>query len=264
MNEIQFHDLLQDEIRVLSRTSQYLHTKTQNASPGKLHIQMRGHTYPAFYRYLPGGRKYYLPKSDMGAIKELAQNDYHIRVSRLIDARLSAASALLTTYDTSISDFYSQLPLLRQQLVSPLIPTDEAFLQNWYATNPGSQNPYPIKNGIITVRGEIVRSKSEKILADFFYSKGIPYIYEPMLKWPGLPPIFPDFLLLNIRLRRSYYYEHFGKMDDEDYRHSGFDRITDYHSHGYWEGENLLYDFEGKDYQLNIAKIEDMIEHYLL
>ena len=38
---------------------------------------------------------------------------------------------------------------------------------------------------ILTEKGERVRSKSEKILADYFYRKGIEYKYEPEICMPN-------------------------------------------------------------------------------
>lgn len=49
---------------------------------------------------------------------------------------------------------------------------------------------------IMTERGERVRSKSEKILADYFYRNGILYKYECPLYLKYFGTIYPDFTFL--------------------------------------------------------------------
>lgn len=46
---------------------------------------------------------------------------------------------------------------------------------------------------ILTDRGERVRSKTEKIMADYFYRKGIEYKYEQPIYLKGLGTVYPDF-----------------------------------------------------------------------
>lgn len=57
---------------------------------------------------------------------------------------------------------------------------------------------------ILTNRGERVRSKSEKIIADCFFRKGIPYKYECPLYLKGLGIIYPDFTILSKKQDRKF------------------------------------------------------------
>lgn len=50
---------------------------------------------------------------------------------------------------------------------------------------------------ILTEKGERVRSKSEKILADYFYRKNILYKYEKTLYLKGYGTVYPDFTFLS-------------------------------------------------------------------
>ena len=48
----------------------------------------------------------------------------------------------------------------------------------------------------VTLRGEVVRSRSEKVIADWFYRKGIRYVYEhPAFDRKGSVISRPDFYL---------------------------------------------------------------------
>lgn len=59
---------------------------------------------------------------------------------------------------------------------------------------------------IYTQKGERVRSKSEKTLADYFYYHGIPYKYECPLLLKGFGIIYPDFTFLTRRSQKEMGY----------------------------------------------------------
>ena len=81
---------------------------------------------------------------------------------------------------------------------------------------------------IKTKRGEYVRSKSEKILADLFYENGIPYQYEPAFRLINGKLVYPDFVLLNVRERKTFYWEHYGLASDETYSTKNIDKLCLY------------------------------------
>ena len=69
----------------------------------------------------------------------------------------------------------------RQALVTPVESTWDQLLKMWYEEEYQGKE---FKEGtplILTEKGERVRSKSEKILADYFYRNNIPYKYEKPL-----------------------------------------------------------------------------------
>lgn len=66
--------------------------------------------------------------------------------------------------------------------LTPLVLTDGMYAEQWiresYETNPyhPEEKVYPTK------KDELVRSKSEVLLADMYYEMGIPYRYEAELR----------------------------------------------------------------------------------
>ena len=62
----------------------------------------------------------------------------------------------------------------------------------------------------MTEKGERVRSKSEKILADYFYRNNILYQYEKPLYLKGYGTIYTDFTFLSKKTRKEIYWEHEG------------------------------------------------------
>ena len=112
-----------------------------------------------------------------------------------------------------------------------------------------------------------MRSKSEKIIADKYYERGIPYKYEkPLLlrKQAKTITIRPDFTTLNKRTRIQRYHEHFGKMDDPQYARKALEKIRLYESNGIFIGEQLIITFESSEQPLDKREFELLIEKYLI
>lgn len=97
----------------------------------------------------------------------------------LVKKRLEQLRRLLKDYDDNeIEQLYTKEHPERQKLIQPVRPTWEQRLNEWekeaYKGKAFAEN-IPV---IQTAKGERVRSKSEKILADYFYHAGISYKYE--------------------------------------------------------------------------------------
>ena len=117
---------------------------------------------------------------------------------------------------------------------------------------------------IMTERGERVRSKSEKILADKFFAMGIPYRYEYPVQLKGYGTVYPDFTLLNVRERKECYLEHFGMMDDPEYSEKAIKKLEEYAKNGIYIGKNLLVTFETRHKPLEMKVVEQMIKEFIL
>jgi UvrD-like helicase C-terminal domain len=76
-----------------------------------------------------------------------------------------------------------------------------------------------LEEGLIhrTVRGELVRSKSEVIIADRLADNGIDYQYEQDLRLGSLTKS-PDFTIEDDETGRVFYWEHCGMLNDLAYR----------------------------------------------
>jgi hypothetical protein len=82
-----------------------------------------------------------------------------------------------------------------------------------------------------TGRGDdLVRSKSEVIVADALHDLGLPYQYEAPLAFPGELPRHPDFTIHQPG-SRPVYWEHLGMLDLAGYRADWEARKVWYASH---------------------------------
>jgi len=113
-----------------------------------------------------------------------------------------------------------------------------------------------------TAKGEMVRSKSEVIIADCLYNNNVKYEYEKAMTL-GDNNILPDFVIVDEDTDEIYIWEHCGMMGDEKYRKRWENKKALYEKHGYIEDENLIvtYDEEGS---LDSYKIRKIVEEKFL
>ena len=203
----------------------------------------------------------YIRKDDMGIIGGLAQKSYDLRVKRLVDRRIKQIEKVAEEYnDNEIENIYEQLHPIRKELVKTVEMPWEQRLCEWksipYAGKEFAEN-VPV---IYTKKGERVRSKSEKMLADIFYENGIEYKYECPLKLRGFGIIYPDFTFLRKRDGKELYWEHDGRMDDPGYAEKAIRKINSYISNGIFPGDRLILTFESSAVVLSDKIIKNLIE----
>ena len=77
-----------------------------------------------------------------------------------------------------------------------------------------------LEEGLIhrTERGDLVRSKSELVIADKLHARGIDYAYEQPLVLANGRTRYPDFTIEDHARGVSFYWEHLGMLDDSGYR----------------------------------------------
>lgn len=110
-------------------------------------------------------------------------------------------------------------------------------------------------------RADIFRSKSELIISERFIAKGISYQYEEPLKL-GNSTRYPDFTITN-DYGDTYYWEHCGLMNNEEYKKRWESKLNLYKEHGIYpieEGGNLIITSEDGTNGLDICKIDEIID----
>lgn len=231
---------------------------------GKMYVK-GSHGYPQYYfQDNQTFEKHYLHSSDGKLIAKLAQYDYDQKALDHIKKMKAQLYRFLLSYDVnSIPAIYDKLCPGRKSLVTPVLPSDAEYIQNWLEEHPGGQNPYPEPGKYLTERGEIVRSKSEKILADLFHQANILYQYEPSRELRGYQIIYPDFILLNVKKRKTMYWEHFGLLDDVDYAQKALKKLGLYEKNGFLLGKDLIISTESTEGSLDIQEIKNKIDLFL-
>ncbi len=156
------------------------------------------------------------------------------------------------------------LMMEKEVLVMPIEPTWEQKLAQWDGETYQGKEFYEGTAVIITEKGERVRSKSEKILADYFYRNNIIYKYEKPLFLKGYGTVYPDFTFLSRKTGEEIYWEHEGMMDKSDYAKTAVKKLESYQKNGIYLGERLIATFETEQTLLNSQIIEQLVQKYLL
>lgn len=207
----------------------------------------------------------YVRKADLAPIKKLVQKQYEEKLNKALLTNRNRLAKFIKNYDYDFVDqIYQKSAFARKQYISPIIEPKDDFIKDWLESHPGGQNPYDDPPELETQRGEFVRTKSEKILADTFYNLGIPYQYEPAFVLSNGYCKYPDFILLNVIHRKTYYWEHMGLTDEHGYATKNFRKLAIYERNGLVLGDNLILSLETEDMPLDMKMVQQKIRDYLL
>lgn len=114
-----------------------------------------------------------------------------------------------------------------------------------------------------TARGELVRSKSEVIVANALHAAKIDYLYEKELSLGEDGIKRPDFTIEDAESGKTTYWEHCGMMPDETYRRRWEAKRAIYKKHDIVEGENLIVSEDEPNGGIDSEKIRFLIEQFL-
>ncbi len=108
-----------------------------------------------------------------------------------------------------------------------------------------------------TVRGDMVRSKSEVAIANALFYHHLEYEYEPELILEGKIRR-PDFKVTDDDTGEVWYWEHCGMMEDVRYRKKWEEKKALYQRNGIEEGKNLIVTYDEKG-ALDASRFEEVI-----
>ncbi len=255
--------------RQLDRLIWYVKDDTRQTSKSYIDgtlIEKRARGKTAYYSYTgKDSPLQYISLSNIAVLAPLAQKRYDKQVvktaterKKLIDGFIEELEKLKDLDD--LSHIYKDLPTELKTLVKPHLDDDEAFIKHWMAKNVG-HNTIKNNTGNYTQKGEHVRSKSEILIADRLYAKGVPYHYEPVFDpTEEHAQLSPDFLILNVKTRKNYVWEHLGRMDDQDYRADNLWKLEQYANAGFIQGVNMIITHESSKYPLSTRLVDQIIE----
>ena len=203
----------------------------------------------------------YMKKSEAKLAKEIAQRDYDTCVVKNAEERIKVIDTFLKKYEkTSLEEIYQKTSQYRRELICADVISDDEYIKKWQAVKYEGKSFVDDFQEIITERGERVRSKSEKIIADKLYTLGIPYRYEYPLTLEGNIKVYPDFTILRMPTREEVYLEHFGMMDDNNYVDNVMYKLNTYERNGIYFGVNLFMTYETSKKPLNTMTLDKLIK----
>lgn len=202
----------------------------------------------------------YILKKERSRASKLAQKDYNSDFLKVASKELERLENNIEVFSKENADIaFENLSIERQTLISPYILSDDQYAAEWEKRNYLTNQYLPEDKRYETKKGEMVRSKSESIIADILCDLGIPYHYEQALKMRNGTVYYPDFAILNKKTRMEMYLEHLGLLDEEGYRKSNLIKMDEYRANGIYIGKNLLITYETKESPLDIKGIRQML-----
>lgn len=213
-------------------------------------ICTKNRNYHKYYQS-DGRNRTYIPNDQIDLARTLAVKEHYAR----LETKFNHIQKMIEYYERHIEQDQASIDALfakdsgYRPLLAPLLETKD--LSSW-AREPYLTNPFlPENKKFRTQTGIYVRSKSEKIIADTLTAYEIPYRYEAALDLDYT--IYPDFTLKHPETEELHYYEHFGMVDNPDYREKMLSKIDLYMGCGIY---NLLYTIETKTRPLTVEQIE--------
>jgi len=201
----------------------------------------------------------YINKKEMKVAMALAQIEYDEKLIQKLNKSIRALRSLESIWeDDLIGRTVGQLAPGKRSLIKPPFPSDEDFLRNWREQEFEGLEFAEKAPEYYTRRGLRVRSKSEILIADILDEMSVPFLYEKPLPLQT-SIVHPDFTLLNIKERKEVYWEHFGMMDDMDYRNNAFLKIRKYESNGFYRHDAFIWTEETGRCPLDTKVLRKMI-----
>lgn len=243
-----------------------------SAPPGYLVCQKNCHRFK-YYQILPDGpekagrTKIYLNKGKKELITALAQKA--LWKKQLIDDRFELKALHLYLRNHSGEPDRATRKLLQSQAFRELLfpnlasAIDRESALDWANADYEKNPDHPELLTVPTIAKEFVRSKSESFIAFQLHTHGIHFRYECKLQLRHCL-FYPDFTFLHPVTGKVIIWEHFGLMDDPDYRRKTASKLRTYVENGYIPNQTLFMTFESADHPFDMQEIIFIIEKMIL
>lgn len=276
MNDLK--SILNGELKMLEHIERDCRSKLEELPEGTIYASKNKNMNQYYRKINDNQKKVYIRKQEKELISGLVQREYSKKIIKVVEKQGKDIKRLLANYnEDEIVNIYINMPFEKRKYVKAYQLPEDEYVKKWVEEQNNIKimldRKYPNKHSleseddeydIITEKGEIVRSKSEKIIADKLYKMRIPYVYEVPIVLKGWGCVRPDFTVLNVKKRKTYRWEHFGKIDDKEYSVSVVDKINKFEKNGLFIGKQIIATFESGMQPLSVKNIERKIEEFLL
>ena len=256
------------EIQKMEKMLAKIDAFLRDAPEGCLKWQNKnGKTY--YYKQYEKNNKWdrkYIKKDEMLQAQLLAQKHYYVHAKGIVENQLNVLQQFIKNYsDDELERFYAKLSGERKCLVEPLCMSVEDKVKKWKEEVYEQTTMYSQYLRFETEQGELVRSKSEVIIANILYQnkKYLLYKYERPLEIMSegkMKTIYPDFTIINTVTGKIVYWEHAGRMDDPYYVNDFVKKMNDYMTNGFLPGRDVLLSFEPQENPLDIGVVKRLLK----
>ncbi len=205
-------------------------------------------------------KKTYIGRDNIEMARGLAQIEYLEILERMLDQRLMRLKRFNNLCAENLFEMAEKkMSPGKQELIKAIYIPDIRYICEWREQEYEKMGFKTESPEFYTRNGLRVRSKSEVIIADMLDEMNIPFLYEKPLKLRSVT-VHPDFTLLDAANRREIYWEHFGMMDDADYRNNAFCKMREYEENGIYQHDRLIWTFETGRQPIDTRALRKMIK----
>jgi len=252
-----------DEEQRLNKQIQSLQIQLEQLPEGKL-ISTKNGTRNKWI-WSDGHKQVYLPKKQRQLAEQLAYKKYlSLQLKTLLNEK-TAVDFYLRHHDSNCYEAEQSLinsPQYKELLKPFFIPLSEE-LNEWVNAPYEQSQKHP--EGLIynTLTGNRVRSKSEVMIDMLLFKNKIPFRYECLLQLGDIS-VFPDFTIRHPKTGETFYWEHFGMMDNPTYCKNTHIKLQNYTAYGIIPSIQLITTYETKEHPLMPDMVEQIIQYYFL
>lgn len=215
---------LQNEYNILTNKIKKIEHDLKSAPEGYLKISNRKNDFSYYHMKNDSENnkeisKYLRKKKEENTslIEKLVQKQYYQKLLPVIKEERKAIEEFLKKYHPHKKyDVFDKIVQPRKQFITPAFITPEKMTEQWECEEYQSNLKHPENLIYETNRGDMVRSKSEIIIADllFYHKDFCAYRYEaPLYIQEKRMTLYPDFTIMKRSTAEILYWEHFGMMD---------------------------------------------------
>ncbi len=214
-----------------------------------------------YYKYTNyvNGVKVHIPSENKELIRNLAIKKYYKKSIEACEREKKAIEAYISKAPKDVDpEVFFRSDAFYSKLLTPVFGDTSA--ESWGRQEYDKSLNHPEQLLVPTLKGELVRSKSEAIIADELYRNNLEYRYEAKLAIDNTF-FYPDFMVMN-RRGRIVVWEHFGMMDDPGYQRKYFYKMDKYIKDGYVPTINMIATYETSDNPFSSLVAREVIATY--
>lgn len=268
---------VEEEIIRLEKLLETIHLFLENSPEGCLKWQYRNGKLYYYHQHMKiedektcKWTREYIKKEKAELATVLAEKQYYIMIKPILEKQLQEMKRFIHLFpQNKTEEIYDSLCEERRNLFVPVNLEVKKIQKAWLDEKYEQASMYSEHLKYETEQGEVVRSKSELIIANLLYQNKnhLLYKYERPLEVKAdgkIKIIYPDFSILNIHTGKIKYWEHAGKMDNPCYADEFVKKFNTYSANGLLPGRDVLLTFETSEYPLDIKNVKRIVNEELL
>lgn len=267
-----YEEKIDQEINKINKILTFIRLEKENAPKGSLRISKSRNKIPRYYHIYTDEStgairdQYISKKKNRTLIERLAQKQYLKALEPVLEQELIHLKKLKDYYSQDRKgQVYDNLSEERKEMITPFFLSAEEKFLRWRNEKYPVNEEYAEYLRYETDRGELVRSKSELIIANLLYQERehLHYRYEDVLELKkSRMTVHPDFTIMSKEKGTLIYWEHAGKVDDPRYSDEFVRKVNAYIKEDILPGKNLIITYETTAVPLNVDIVRRMIHRY--